>query len=110
MHQIRLNDACRQLDKPFYAGGTYGLLGYIFCDLLQHDYIAPYVVHVTDCRSLLTGGVQGQVWPERRRQKRQENRYLCTAQDGAPAPMDRHDEAANQGAQPGHCLRRAWYA
>ncbi|KAI0662292.1 hypothetical protein C8Q70DRAFT_1129642 [Cubamyces menziesii] len=38
---IRLNDACRQLDKPFYAGGTYGLLGYIFCDLLQHDYIAP---------------------------------------------------------------------
>ncbi|KAH9890067.1 hypothetical protein C8Q73DRAFT_652933 [Cubamyces lactineus] len=38
---IRLNDACRQLNKPFYAGGTYGLLGYIFCDLLQHDYIAP---------------------------------------------------------------------
>ena len=42
--QIRLNDACRRLGKPFYAGGTYGLLGYIFCDLLQHDYIAPYVV------------------------------------------------------------------
>ena len=41
--QIRLNDACRRLGKPFYAGGTYGLLGYIFCDLLQHDYIAPYV-------------------------------------------------------------------
>ncbi|KAI0357375.1 hypothetical protein OH77DRAFT_1399267 [Trametes cingulata] len=38
---IRLNDACRRLSKPFYAGGTYGLLGYIFCDLLQHDYIAP---------------------------------------------------------------------
>ncbi|KAI9057470.1 hypothetical protein FKP32DRAFT_1598195 [Trametes sanguinea] len=38
---IQLNDACRRLNKPFYAGGTYGLLGYIFCDLLQHDYIAP---------------------------------------------------------------------
>ncbi|CDO70853.1 hypothetical protein BN946_scf184801.g46 [Trametes cinnabarina] len=38
---IRLNEACRRLSKPFYAGGTYGLLGYIFCDLLQHDYIAP---------------------------------------------------------------------
>ncbi|OBZ68853.1 DNA damage tolerance protein RHC31 [Grifola frondosa] len=38
---IRLNDACRRAGKPFYAGGTYGLLGYIFCDLLQHDYIAP---------------------------------------------------------------------
>ncbi|KAI8978844.1 hypothetical protein BD414DRAFT_421743 [Trametes punicea] len=38
---IRLNDACRRFNKPFYAGGTYGLLGYIFCDLLQHDYIAP---------------------------------------------------------------------
>ncbi|EIW51513.1 E1 ubiquitin-activating protein AOS1 [Trametes versicolor FP-101664 SS1] len=38
---IRLNDACRRLNKPFYAGGSYGLAGYIFCDLLQHDYIAP---------------------------------------------------------------------
>ncbi|KAI0771138.1 hypothetical protein BD413DRAFT_62838 [Trametes elegans] len=38
---IRLNDACRRLQKPFYAGGSYGLLGYIFCDLLKHDYIAP---------------------------------------------------------------------
>lgn len=42
--QIRLNDACRKLNKPFYSGGTYGLLGYIFCDLLQHDYIAPCVL------------------------------------------------------------------
>ncbi|GBE83231.1 hypothetical protein BKA93DRAFT_725681 [Sparassis latifolia] len=38
---IRVNDACRRAGKPFYAGGTYGLLGYIFCDLLTHDYIAP---------------------------------------------------------------------
>ncbi len=41
--QIRINDVCRRLNKPFYAGGTYGLLGYIFCDLLQHDYISPCV-------------------------------------------------------------------
>lgn len=39
--QIRLNEACRRLGKPFYAGGTYGVLGYIFCDLLKHDYVAP---------------------------------------------------------------------
>ena len=43
MLQVRLNDACRKLNKPFYSGGTYGLLGYIFCDLLHHDYIAPCV-------------------------------------------------------------------
>ncbi|KAJ7644240.1 hypothetical protein FB45DRAFT_291915 [Roridomyces roridus] len=30
------------MGKPFYAGGTYGLFGYIFCDLLQHDYVAPH--------------------------------------------------------------------
>jgi ubiquitin-like 1-activating enzyme E1 A len=39
--QIRLNETCRRLGKPFYAGGTYGVLGYIFCDLLKHDYVAP---------------------------------------------------------------------
>ncbi|KAG9315727.1 hypothetical protein JVU11DRAFT_3374 [Chiua virens] len=38
---IHINDACRCLGKPFYAGGTFGLLGYIFCDLLKHDYITP---------------------------------------------------------------------
>jgi len=38
---VQVNDACRKFKKPFYAGGTYGLLGYIFCDLLEHDYIAP---------------------------------------------------------------------
>ena len=42
-YEIRINDVCRQQHKPFYAGGSYGLLGYIFCDLLQHDYIAPWV-------------------------------------------------------------------
>ncbi|TFK40631.1 hypothetical protein BDQ12DRAFT_601382 [Crucibulum laeve] len=38
---IRLNEVCRRYKKPFYAGGTYGLLGYIFCDLLDHEYLAP---------------------------------------------------------------------
>ncbi|KAJ7696031.1 SUMO1 activating enzyme subunit [Mycena rosella] len=39
---IRINEACRRQGKPFYAGGTYGVLGYIFCDLLKHDYVAPH--------------------------------------------------------------------
>ncbi|THV05209.1 hypothetical protein K435DRAFT_816488 [Dendrothele bispora CBS 962.96] len=38
---IRMNEVCRRAHKPFYSGGTYGLLGYIFCDLLKHDYISP---------------------------------------------------------------------
>ncbi|KAG6868610.1 hypothetical protein C0993_000413 [Termitomyces sp. T159_Od127] len=38
---IRMNEVCRRNGKPFYSGGTYGLLGYIFCDLLNHEYIAP---------------------------------------------------------------------
>lgn len=38
---VRINSVCRRFNKPFYAGGTYGLLGFIFCDLLQHDYISP---------------------------------------------------------------------
>ncbi|PPQ89648.1 hypothetical protein CVT25_013835 [Psilocybe cyanescens] len=38
---IKLNEICRKHQKPFYAGGTYGLTGYIFCDLLSHDYLAP---------------------------------------------------------------------
>ncbi|THH27759.1 hypothetical protein EUX98_g6428 [Antrodiella citrinella] len=38
---LEINAIARELRKPLYAGGTYGLLGYIFCDLLTHDYIAP---------------------------------------------------------------------
>jgi len=38
---IRMNETCRKYQKPFYAGGTYGLIGYIFCDLLNHDYLTP---------------------------------------------------------------------
>jgi ubiquitin-like 1-activating enzyme E1 A len=38
---VRVNEVCRQFNKPLYAGGTYGLLGYIFCDLLSHSYLSP---------------------------------------------------------------------
>ncbi|KAI9573546.1 hypothetical protein HD554DRAFT_2056919 [Boletus coccyginus] len=38
---ICINEVCRRFGKPFYAGGTFGLMGYIFCDLLKHDYISP---------------------------------------------------------------------
>ncbi|KAF8908952.1 hypothetical protein CPB84DRAFT_1813206 [Gymnopilus junonius] len=36
-----INTTCRKHHKPFYAGGTYGLIGYIFCDLLTHEYLIP---------------------------------------------------------------------
>lgn len=39
--QIRVNETCRKHGKLFYAGGTYGLVGYIFCDLLSHEYLTP---------------------------------------------------------------------
>ena len=42
--QIRVNEACRRAKKPMYAGGSYGLLGYIFCDLLEHEYITSCVL------------------------------------------------------------------
>ncbi|KAF9013432.1 hypothetical protein BDQ17DRAFT_1343412 [Cyathus striatus] len=38
---IRVNNVCRRFGKPFYAGGTYGVLGYIFCDLVVHEHLAP---------------------------------------------------------------------
>ncbi|KAF9645171.1 hypothetical protein BDM02DRAFT_3120672 [Thelephora ganbajun] len=38
---VRLNEICRSLGKKFYAGGIYGLLGYIFCDLQDHEFISP---------------------------------------------------------------------
>jgi ubiquitin-like 1-activating enzyme E1 A len=39
---VRLNDTCRSMGKKFYAGGIYGLLGYIFCDLQDHEFVSPY--------------------------------------------------------------------
>ncbi|KAF8758685.1 ThiF family [Rhizoctonia solani] len=37
---LRLNDACRRARKAFYAGGSYGLLGFVFADLIEHEYLA----------------------------------------------------------------------
>ena len=51
---MRINDVCRRHTKPFYAGGSFGLFGYIFCDLLQHDYFSPYVCPTPDMSSILT--------------------------------------------------------
>jgi len=36
---LHLNGLARQHSKPFYCGGSYGMLGYVFCDLLQHEHI-----------------------------------------------------------------------
>ncbi|EAU85910.2 SUMO1 activating enzyme subunit [Coprinopsis cinerea okayama7 len=38
---IGINNLCRKYGKPFYSGGTYGIFGYIFCDLLDHEYLVP---------------------------------------------------------------------
>lgn len=38
--QLRVNACTRHLNKPFYAGGSYGLTGYVFVDLLSHEYVA----------------------------------------------------------------------
>ncbi|KAK7531398.1 uncharacterized protein J3D65DRAFT_637487 [Phyllosticta citribraziliensis] len=34
-----INASTRLSQKPFYAAGTHGFYGYIFADLIQHDYI-----------------------------------------------------------------------
>lgn len=34
-----INTATRLHNRQFYAAGTYGLYGYIFCDLIEHDYV-----------------------------------------------------------------------
>ncbi|KAG8753733.1 hypothetical protein FRC14_005770 [Serendipita sp. 396] len=38
---IRVNDASRKLGKKFYCAGSFGLSGYVFCDLLEHHHVAP---------------------------------------------------------------------
>lgn len=34
-----INTATRLHGRQFYAAGTHGLYGYIFCDLIEHDYV-----------------------------------------------------------------------
>ncbi|KAG8843014.1 hypothetical protein FRB96_004475 [Tulasnella sp. 330] len=38
---IRYDIACRATSTLFYAGGTYGLSGFILVDLLSHQHLAP---------------------------------------------------------------------
>ncbi|KAF8312541.1 hypothetical protein DL93DRAFT_2082152 [Clavulina sp. PMI_390] len=35
----RINEACAALGKKFYCGCTYGMMGYVFCDLGRHEFI-----------------------------------------------------------------------
>ncbi|KAK9487635.1 hypothetical protein V1527DRAFT_460110 [Lipomyces starkeyi] len=35
---ISINDMCRKNSKPFYAGASIGLYGYIFADLIKHTF------------------------------------------------------------------------
>ena len=34
-----INAACRISNRPFYAAGSHGFYGYIFADLITHDYV-----------------------------------------------------------------------
>ena len=34
-----INTACRFVNKPFYAAGSHGFYGFIFADLISHDYV-----------------------------------------------------------------------
>ena len=34
-----INASCRLMSKPFYAAGSHGLYGFIFADLIVHEYV-----------------------------------------------------------------------
>ena len=34
-----INAACRLCNRPFYAAGSHGFFGFIFADLITHDYV-----------------------------------------------------------------------
>jgi len=38
---MSFGDLARKHGKPFYCGGSYGMLGYVFCDLGRHEYLQP---------------------------------------------------------------------
>lgn len=55
-----INAACRIAGRPFYAAGMHGLYGYIFSDLISHDFVieraksnAPPTPQETPTRSIL---------------------------------------------------------
>ena len=35
----KINASCRLCNRPFYAAGTHGFYGFIFADLISHDYV-----------------------------------------------------------------------
>lgn len=39
MTTTQVNAGCRVAQRPFYAAGLHGFYGYIFADLIQHEYI-----------------------------------------------------------------------
>ncbi|KAJ5179572.1 DNA damage tolerance protein rad31 [Penicillium capsulatum] len=39
MTNTTINAACRLANRPFYAAGLHGLYGYIFADLISHDFV-----------------------------------------------------------------------
>lgn len=41
--KIAINEATRSTNTPFYAAGCYGLYGYIFADLIEHDFVVKRV-------------------------------------------------------------------
>ncbi|KAK9463557.1 uncharacterized protein V1516DRAFT_668090 [Lipomyces oligophaga] len=59
---ISINNICRELKLPFYAGGLVGLYGFIFLDLISHTYtiereksnITPKIGPETATRSLVS--------------------------------------------------------
>jgi ubiquitin-like 1-activating enzyme E1 A len=60
-----------------YAGGTYGLLGYIFCDLLEHEHITSCVFFVFNVMWQNVSLIQGHVLP-----RVNSLRYRGSKQDG----------------------------
>ncbi|KAJ5126299.1 DNA damage tolerance protein rad31 [Penicillium atrosanguineum] len=55
-----INAACRLANKPFYAAGLHGFYGYVFADLITHDFVIersksniPSAIHETQTRSIV---------------------------------------------------------
>lgn len=55
-----INSACRVAGRPFYAAGLHGFYGFVFSDLIQHDFVieraksnVPSATHETATRSIL---------------------------------------------------------
>lgn len=36
---VRLNEICRELNRPFYTAEIPGMTGYIFADIIEHDFV-----------------------------------------------------------------------